>query len=394
VDPSIRDEVGHYAEYAHAVAGAARALSASVRILAHRAITPALVTLLGAEPTFRHDFWHRYVARPLLGPLLDTPVANLAVWRELRGALGRGPGADGVIFAPTTDHRQLFAWAAWIRTVPPNARPTLCLLLRYTYLDVGPPPVQARAASYARLGFAALGGVGRWVRLLTDSRRLAVEYAALTTMPIEVVPIPHTDHIAESVAASEGEPGRAIRLVALGDARTEKGFVLLTEAIRRLQRAGALGRLEFVIQANIASPVYASLAAPRADLARLGPPAVRLIDRVLPREEYARLLGDADLVLLPYSRRVYYARTSGPFTEALAGGKPVIVTADTWMSEELEQYGAGLTFRDGDPSDLADAILQGRDRLPELSRAARARRTAWLHRHSPSALARTLFARP
>ena len=76
---------------------------------------------------------------------------------------------------------------------------------------------------------------------------------------------------------------------------------------------------------------------------------MRLIDGVLSREAYADLLGGADVVLLPYSRRVYYARTSGPFTEALAGGKPVIV--------------------------------------------ALACRPAWVRRHSPSALVVELLGR-
>jgi len=36
VDPSVRDELGHYAVYAGAVAEAGRAAGASVRVFAHR----------------------------------------------------------------------------------------------------------------------------------------------------------------------------------------------------------------------------------------------------------------------------------------------------------------------------------------------------------------------
>jgi glycosyltransferase involved in cell wall biosynthesis len=394
VDPSIRDELGHYAEYARAVADAARAAGASVRILGHRQMSARLAAVLGGEAVFRYDFWHRFVAVPKLGGVLDPPVANLVTWRELRRVLGAGPGPNGVIFAPTTDHRQLVAWAAWIRGLPAGRRPTVCLLLRYTWQDVGAARRRSLAAGWARLGFAALErlGGGR-VRLLTDSTRLAAEHAGLTALPVEVVPIPHTVDLAPPGSAPARGPGRPTRFVALGDARTEKGFAVLAAAVSRLNAEGRLAGLEFVIQSHIASPVYAALKGPRAELSRIGPPAVRLIDGVLSREAYADLLGGADVVLLPYSRRVYYARTSGPFTEALAGGKPVIVTADTWMSEELERHGAGLTFRDGDPAGLADAILVARDRLDQLSLAALSCRPAWVRRHSPSALVVELLGR-
>jgi glycosyltransferase involved in cell wall biosynthesis len=397
VDPSVRDELGHYAAYARAVAEAGRAAGASVRVFAHRNLSPRLAATLGAEPTFRYDFWHRFVALPKLGALVDPPVANFVMWRELRRALGGGPGADGVVFAPTIDHRQLLAWAAWMAGLPPAERPTLCLLLRYTFVDVGAARRVASAAAWARLGFATLKRVvGGRVRLLTDSARLAAEYASLTTLPVEVVPIPHIGDIAGS-SVPLTQPGlradRPIRFVSLGDARTEKGFALLADAIRWLDAAGKLTGLEFVIQSHIASPVYAALATPRAELSRIGAPAVRLVDKVLSREEYAELLGGADVVLLPYTRRVYFARTSGPFTEALAAGKPVIVTADTWMSEELERHGAGLTFRDGDAADLAGTILRAKEGLAELSQAARARRGAWLRRHSPAAMVLALLGR-
>jgi glycosyltransferase involved in cell wall biosynthesis len=397
VDPSVRDELGHYAAYARAVAEAGRAAGASVRVFAHRGVVARLAVTLGAERTFRYDFWHRFVALPKLGALVDPPVANFVMWRELRRALGRGPGPDGVVFAPTIDHRQLLAWAAWMRSVPAAERPTLCLLLRYTFVDVDAVRPVACAAAWARLGFAALKRVGGGrVRLLTDSARLAAEYASLTPLPVEVAPIPHIGDLSDS-SVSLTQPGlrpdRAVRFVSLGDARTEKGFALLADAIQWLDAAGKLTGLEFVIQSFIASPVYAALATPRAELSRIGSPAVRLVEQVLSRQAYAELLGGADVVLLPYTRRVYFARTSGPFTEALAAGKPVIVTADTWMSEELERHGAGLTFRDGDAADLAGTILRAKEGLTELSQAARARRGAWLRRHSPAAMVLTLLGR-
>jgi len=73
---------------------------------------------------------------------------------------------------------------------------------------------------------------------------------------------------------------------------------------------------------------------------------------------YAALLESVDVVLVPYWREIYWSRTSGIVLEAIASGKPIIVTSDTWMSDELQRWGAGIGIPNRDPRALADAIEQ------------------------------------
>lgn len=393
IDPSISNGVGHYAEYARAICNAARASGNDVRVLAHHTVSPDVSRDLSAEPVFRYDFWHRFIRIRKLGFLLDPMVTNWVFYRDLNRALNPNGSDERVLFMPTLDHHQMLAWAWWLSHVAPQRAPRVVLLFRYTYCDVRRNPPWIRDTWWARLGFRALerAARGRYLRLATDSARLAEEYRQLTQMPMEVFPIPHTADLAWNTQSPTPAQPQSLQFVSLGDARTEKGFVLIADAIRCLQTQNQLDGLEFVIQCNINSKVYAALRKTRQALADLRLPNVQLVDQVLSREAYNRLLCGADVVLLPYSRRVYYARTSGPCAEALAAGKPVIVTQDTWMSDQLAEYGAGVTFCDGDAGGLALAILEVRDCYPALAEQAHLRRQQWVSFHNPETFVRLLL---
>ena len=82
---------------------------------------------------------------------------------------------------------------------------------------------------------------------------------------------------------------------------------------------------------------------------------------------------------------------SGPFVEALALGKPVVVTEDTWMSAQLARFGAGLTVRDRDPEDLARAICAARDGYEHLAEQASARQESWIAYHNPDNFVKELL---
>jgi len=67
------------------------------------------------------------------------------------------------------------------------------------------------------------------------------------------------------------------------------------------------------------------------------------------------------------------------------------VTDGTWMSAQLPEFGAGVTFRDGDPEDLARAILELRDNHSVLAAQARERGPKWAAYHNPDHFLAVLF---
>jgi glycosyltransferase involved in cell wall biosynthesis len=118
---------------------------------------------------------------------------------------------------------------------------------------------------------------------------------------------------------------------------------------------------------------------------------VTLLKEVLNRKDYADLLLQSDVVLLPYSKDVYHSRTSGPFTEALAAAKTVIVTDGTWMSDQLKSYGSGLTVLDRDVESLMAAMIKAVDQHKKLQAKAQRDCSRWLSFHNPERFIDTLM---
>jgi glycosyltransferase involved in cell wall biosynthesis len=271
----------------------------------------------------------------------------------------------------------LLALAQFVRDQPAHGPLDVILLLRYQP-DFYDNPLCARAFRTLERAAAA----GRRVRLASDSARLSRELGRLTHLAIEVMPIPHTS---AEAAPPARPPGAPLRFVSLGNARDEKGYVEILDAIRLLRASGELDGLEFVLQSNDATPdVQAAI-----DAFSLECPAnVTLLRESLSPEQYTAQLMAADAVLVPYWREIYRDRTSGVFLESLAAGKVVVATSDTWMSDELERYGAGVLVDDHDPGAIAAAIRTVRRDRVRLAERAAAGRAACLARHSPAALVR------
>ena len=61
------------------------------------------------------------------------------------------------------------------------------------------------------------------------------------------------------------------------------------------------------------------------------------------------------------------------------------------MADELARAGAGVVTRDRDPAALACALVQARDRFPEMSAKALADRSRWRAFHNPGRLVEVLL---
>ena len=97
---------------------------------------------------------------------------------------------------------------------------------------------------------------------------------------------------------------------------------------------------------------------------------------VLAQEEYAAWLARADLVLLPYDRKVYKSRGSGVFTEAQRLGIPVIATEGCAFAQPAFEGGWGVEITDYSSEGVARAVLAALGGLDELSARAGDRRPA------------------
>ena len=341
IDPNLRDFIGHHFEYDLSVANMATQRGFDPLVLGHAEVKPDISSRFPVRPAFTLDIWAAHPDRKGTSADDDIMLCNRSFYRDLLAGLkGVRMARDTVIFGHMITAKQLLGWAWFAQKFARNDRPTIILLLRYqrSFYES-----KACEQAFRTLERAARRGS---VRLASDSARLVIQIGGLTSLPIEEFPIPHTMHTAiESAPHAPSRPPNVLRLVSLGDARNEKGIFEIFNAIRILHAEGRAEGLEFVLQVNNPQPEITSMI---EEFAALRLPRVTLLRDALESDAYYELLCSAHVVLAPYWRSIYEARTSGIFVEALAAGKPVICTEDTWMSDQFRTAGAGELCRDHD----------------------------------------------
>jgi glycosyltransferase involved in cell wall biosynthesis len=194
----------------------------------------------------------------------------------------------------------------------------------------------------------------------------------MSRRPIEVLPIPHTTHALPS-NMPPGIPAkdpRKFRVVYLGDARDEKGFGFLPALARAFSEPQFLSKVEFVFQAFISSKYHDPMIPAIDAMIKAKQPNVHLLQSSLSADAYQALLQSADVVLLPYDALTYRARTSGPVVEAICANKPVVVPANSWMSLQLAQSEAGVSFTSGNVTSLVQAVRTMLTQIQQHSAAA------------------------
>ncbi len=381
VDPSLKDFVGHHFEYDAAVASGARDLGYEVICLANGSVQKAISDVLAVRPAFTHDIWgvqELYAGQP-------RETAYKAANRSFLADLDRATrdlviDEHSIIFGHMITAAQLEGWAAFARRTR-TRRPTIVLLCRYELAHY-----RGETGTRAFRELERLKRAGVRIRLATDSERLSRHFSRLTSLPVEVFPIPHTQRHAP-VDAKPGWSGASPLVVSmLGNARDEKGWVELIGAIQVLAAQGRARDFNFIIQAN--DPDAACTRA----LSRMGSELDAYIElKTFPLEPaaYATLLGNSDIVVLPYWRSIYEARTSGVLVEALSAGKPVICTEATWLGDQIDAS-RGRWVKDRNPADLARQLWEMRADYDRYSAGAHKAREPWVAYHNPASFAAAL----
>jgi glycosyltransferase involved in cell wall biosynthesis len=384
-DPNIKNAGGHYLQYAVRVARATESFGMEALIVAN---TEAPATAVGARtlPVFQFDYWQE-----MCPPKGKDPHDHLAVSAErFAGTLGRIQNDEqltntDILFFPYVNLAEIMGVARWRRAA--GITPRTVLLFRRELdeqgLDSG---VGARGgAALLRQSLADLYACpgNEQIRLLTDSDNLTEEYSETLRRRFQTAPIPVDPAL---FAARLPRFDNRINLLYLGDARTEKGYLLLPSIARAFRPALASGTLSMIVQSNFnVAGGEPGIAAARDFLSTL--PNVTLLDHAMACEEYNEYLLTADLVLLPYQADRYVSRTSGILAEAICAGAPAIVPQGTWLADQVWRRGAGIIYQPLDPDGPAGAVAEALASLDVLKERAEDRRAAYAHFHRPARLA-------
>jgi glycosyltransferase involved in cell wall biosynthesis len=388
VDPWLRDYVGHDFNYASNIGRAICARGLEFRVLAARDCLPGIRQALPIEPVFRTlpmgpSNRNNRAARALEG--YARLCSNYARFSSDLAAVDK-TSLDGrwILFLENANQFNLLAWSRWLRRFQTAKSPAFVVMLRFSYFDQRRGRWR-KSALLVRAALRTLEKASRNYRihLVADSKELADEYRSLTRLPVSILPTPLTCHLSSPKTSPPSSSIDAMHVLLPGRPSLAKGVATFALAIKQLAEGGQCSGLTFTLQDYDTPFREPGLARSIAMLQQLCLPGLHIVQKPLDEDGYYQLMSEADLVVLPYFQEDYHAMVSGPFVEALALGKPVVVTEDTWMSAQLARFGAGLTVRDRDAEDLARVICAARDGYQHLAEQASARQESWITYHNP-----------
>jgi glycosyltransferase involved in cell wall biosynthesis len=388
LDPSLKTFNGHFLTYDNAVADGALKCGLQTIIFAAQGVDAKLPVHGELIPAFRDPLEHSFIPSPFNRIQASTHVNKWLLHKRFLEDLNRTLTADRIgqnpiIYLHTTTQNQIAPLVDWTASNK-NLSPTVVIMLRYTP-SPNPyyPRSQAAEAYQQALAYIIEKGVGQYIRLVTDSEILAEEYGLITSLPVHVLPIPHTSHDWGGVL-QKGVP----TLTYLGNARSTKGFQYLPHIVDSIADDLDKGVWRAEFQSNVmfgrdTEVVFA--------VQMLRQRNVIMHEGELSVDQYNDLLCRSSLVVVPYQLLYYYAQTSGVMCEALAAGKPVVVPRGTWMSKQVAGMGVGETFLPGDRISLSQAVRKAMKNIDELREKAQLFRAEWVRRHNPDNFASALL---
>lgn len=189
------------------------------------------------------------------------------------------------------------------------------------------------------------------IRITAPTRKTAAQINSLFGLNLSVAPHPSTTFSDEAARAARDDeqktPTGSIRVLFPGGMRTNKGFQLSVEAAKRLSQDD---RFEVIVRA---SSDYAEEEL-KETVSALSGLSVSVESRRLDDEAFRRFLDASDIVVVPYLKSAFEARTSGLVVDAMILGKPVVALEETWLGDLVTSKKFGLAV-----SANPDSIIRG-----------------------------------
>jgi glycosyltransferase involved in cell wall biosynthesis len=402
VEDALRDRKGHWYEYINTFARELRALGDNMTVLCDHRAEPFILEKFHALPVLPQSIWGRMSDNAsALKRSIRIPLHAFATFWVMKKFLARYLASSefkpDFIFVPTVLVHHLLGWWMLLNTasVPNGTR----LLLFFPNLPIllgdNDDSQWNRGASVTlkKILFTTLRKYVESGKLILGVETRAMQNALQKLIGIPVLYFPHpVSYVPKNVeiicdyGLKGGERGRVTPEVAdqnseLGDgdseqdlghkyksanltkpivfgcygpARWEKGSDILQVAIRQVLEQNPDIRAKFVFQ------WLNDFRDDKGEKKTLDPwlknhPNVEVIDRYFKDGEYEQWLAGTDVMLLPY-RSPYRLRISRVAIEAMINGMPAVVSRNTTLWSDFQQFGAAYSFQDGSPSSLSDSI--------------------------------------
>ena len=389
-DHTLKDFQGHSFEYCRSVGQIAKTKGWKVTILGTSQLTTQIQTYLKATPFFKHDFFHHYPLNTL-AYLLPSRITNIFqsrwnyrqhskfLFNDLCKLLPDCNTSEPVlILFPTFSFNDIIGITRFAEKLSSSSNTQIAMVQHFTSRpnlenDRFPHRLYSHAFNYLSLSPAK-----NRIHLFTDSKNLSTEYKPYINKPFKILPVPHTlpSHLKHQNETTQNK----LIVGYLGDARTNKGFHLIPEAVKHVTKSLGSDLLHWEIQANIRN--HQEWETIQAVNLLKAMPAITLHHTPMNTDAYHKLMAKIDIFMLPYTLENYHSQTSGVFAETRGLGKVSVVTRGTWMAEEITNNGGGTLCLPEDGKSLADAIIESIKEFPKLKVEAVLAKEKWFKYHN------------
>jgi glycosyltransferase involved in cell wall biosynthesis len=343
LDPNLAHERGHHLDWNMSVARAARQSGENVVIFAHKDFRVAGSDGIAIQRWFTRSCYDVRDRDPITGAFEDFRFFNDQLGDDLARLPRHRFKSRDAVWMPTLNEKHLMGFIDWIKGFDVARAPLFVVHLMFpSGLSVNAGDATVRIvdpmqALFYGLAFKRATEPGPGVLFFAGGRQLALEFSALSGLPIEPHPIPLCPP-PRAVARARTSP-RTVLLYS-GDLKSDKGFALVPDVADRL--CASFPAWNFLVHVNPDSgwgKILESLPA----LGRVAEQRPNLTLRTgrLDREAYEALLRSADCLVSTYDPVVYARKTSGVMWEAISLGIPALVPRDTWLQREAALWAAG-----------------------------------------------------
>jgi hypothetical protein len=394
LDPALRDDVGHHANFCRYIVGELRARGIETLVFGRLTVAPALQAELAVVPRFRYHTYAQVDPDPFAGWLIgfdDIARTTLDDLRELPPT-----DASDVVYVSSIRPPQLMALLEWRKDLSPDRRPAIVV----ESVGTGMTVQRERDRLIATIPNQQVDGRATLFRYVAhrlprepDARFYVVTFGDVPTemfkkilsYPAHTLPLPYPAVIPLRSRAG----ARPATVAILGHQVINKGYGRLPEIVQELLRV----RSDFRLLLQVVDPL-----GPLETLERLREIAannkrIRLEEKPAGKHGWPTLLEASDLILCPYLPDYYFAGLSTVACEAIANGIPLVVPAGTTIETLVAQCGgAGAAFDRFEPASIATATAHVLDRFDRFAALAHTAALRWPETRGPARMVDRLMS--
>ena len=289
-------------------------------------------------------------------------------------------GEEDHILFTTISELEFMGLAAWLGANPRTLQAVWHAQFHFSIYQGKPDESRSQISDLRAIGDCFQHALARVpyhdIRAYTTSEQLTRQYNEMQLLQFDDLPYPIRPELVSPESIDRNllnfEPKEEnygpLRVTIAGGVRREKGQKdRLNQVIADVWESHVLtGKVQFNVQTNRPKTFNSQQVLGGQQSRMVEPKAFQRMvtahPHPLPESEYLDLIVNSDIGLFCYDNKRYYSRRAGILCEFLAAGKPVIVPAGCWLSEQIAEaeskHVRSLTRSADDVSELQISELQ------------------------------------